>query len=207
MSFILDALKKSETDRQQQGSGEFSSVPSSTAAAGTPRWLWIVGILLAINLVVLIGVLLRPDTVLPATAEVQESEPPATSIERESSFAEQVEAARQNAPLQQEQVDEGDVPASVTVTPGLISQHPESIPDKELYPTLLELRASGAANIPDLHLDIHVYNAAPEDRFVFINMSKYREGEQLPEGPVVASIAPDGVVLGHQGQFFLLPRE
>ena len=30
MSFILDALKKSETERQQQAGGEFSNVPSSS---------------------------------------------------------------------------------------------------------------------------------------------------------------------------------
>jgi general secretion pathway protein B len=61
--------------------------------------------------------------------------------------------------------------------------------------------------LPDLHLDIHVYSEVPKDRFVFINMSKLREGSQLAEGPVVAEITPDGVVLGHQGQYFLLSRE
>ena len=29
MSFILDALKKSETDRQQQGSAEFTRFPAA----------------------------------------------------------------------------------------------------------------------------------------------------------------------------------
>jgi len=38
-------------------------------------------------------------------------------------------------------------------------------------------------------------------------MTKLREGEQLAEGPVVAEITPEGVVLGHQGQFFVLPRD
>ena len=32
MSFILDALKKSETDRQQQSTAEFASVPSLLTA-------------------------------------------------------------------------------------------------------------------------------------------------------------------------------
>jgi hypothetical protein len=36
MSFILDALKKSETERQQQTGAEFSSVPSSS---GEPQSL------------------------------------------------------------------------------------------------------------------------------------------------------------------------
>ena len=61
MSFILDALKKSETERQRQGGAEFAAVPVSPRAAAVPRWLWIVGLLLVINLGVLIGLLLRPD--------------------------------------------------------------------------------------------------------------------------------------------------
>ena len=62
MSFILDALKKSETDRQHQSNAEFTAVPVSPRAPAVPRWLWAVGILLAINLMVLIGLLLRPET-------------------------------------------------------------------------------------------------------------------------------------------------
>ena len=62
MSFILDALKKSETDRQQQGNAEFAAVPIGPRATSVPRWLWIVGVLLAINLAVLIGLLLQPDS-------------------------------------------------------------------------------------------------------------------------------------------------
>ena len=62
MSFILDALKKSETDRQEQGSAEFANVPSSEDSSGAPRWLWVLVFLLAINLAVLIGLVLRKDT-------------------------------------------------------------------------------------------------------------------------------------------------
>ena len=37
MSFILDALKKSETERQEQSAAEFSSVPSSSGGANPLR--------------------------------------------------------------------------------------------------------------------------------------------------------------------------
>jgi hypothetical protein len=45
------------------------------------------------------------------------------------------------------------------------------------------------------------------DRFVFINMNKHREGARIEAGPVIKEITPDGVILQHQGQTFLLPRE
>ena len=112
MSFILDALKKSETDRQQRGTAEFANVPSSSGRReGPPAWLWVVALLLLVNLVVLIGIMLRPDVSIgetdarqvlePVTQQVTESaaletdEPPASVID---DFADQVASARQNAP-------------------------------------------------------------------------------------------------------------
>ena len=63
MSFILDALRKSETERQQPAGGEFSNVPSSSGDSQSPKWLWMLALLLLVNVAVLLGILLRPDTV------------------------------------------------------------------------------------------------------------------------------------------------
>ena len=83
MSFILDALKKSETERQQQSGGEFSTVPTSSPDARPKPWLWVLVVLLAINLAVLLGILLRPD-LPPASPEAFNDAPvmppPAASI-------------------------------------------------------------------------------------------------------------------------------
>ena len=209
MSFILDALKKSETDRQQQSNTEFAAVPVSPRAPSVPRWLWIDGFLLAINLAVLIGLLVQPESPPPATrVEVATvAEPAQREVLPSPSFEEKVATARQNAPALQGAEAEAVPDNSGTVRSVLISQDPSAVSEDELYPTIQELRAKGAINIPELHLDIHVFSNEPEDRFVFINMSKLREGSQLAEGPVVAEITPDGVVLGHRGQFFILPRE
>ena len=72
---------------------------------------------------------------------------------------------------------------------------------------MMELQISGELQLPELHLDIHVYSQAPDERFVFINMSKYREQSRLADGPLVKEIRTDGVVLEHRGHSFLLPRE
>jgi general secretion pathway protein B len=86
--------------------------------------------------------------------------------------------------------------------------------DPEPLPTIAdglasfnELRAQGVLQLPDLHLDIHVYSGTPTERFVFVNMSKYAENSTLAEGPTVREITPDGVVLDYLGTPFLLPRE
>jgi general secretion pathway protein B len=216
MSFILDALKKSETDRQQNSGAEFASVPTSPRAANVPRWLWIVGVLLTVNIVILIGLLVRSDAP-PVTSSTAGNASPTSAVATpriaplpvQDSFERQVAAAVQNPPEQQEQnpAREIEQPESGTVRPVLISQNPSAVPARDLYPTLQEVRVNGSTNLPELHLDIHVYSSNPEDRFVFINMSKLREGSQLSEGPVVEEITLDGVVLGHLGQLFLLPRD
>ena len=70
----------------------------------------------------------------------------------------------------------------------------------------VDLAASGTA-LPELHLDIHVHSANPAERFVFVNMRKYVEGQALKEGPTVERITADGVVLNQHGLRFLLPRQ
>jgi general secretion pathway protein B len=208
MSFILDALKKSETDRQQQGSAEFAGVPTSRARReGPPSWLWIVGVLLVVNLVVLIGIFMRPEAG-PVAAAMQSVQPRPEPV-IEGNFEEQVAAARQNAPPR----DEPPALPAAETTPKPAVQSTQSAPASRptanvaALPTVHEVRANGTLSLPELHVDIHVYSEAAGDRFAFINMAKYNEGSQLSEGPVVEEITPDGVVLSMNGTTFLLPRD
>jgi general secretion pathway protein B len=212
MSFILDALRKSETDRQQQSGAELIGVPTSPQSPSVPRWLWVVGLLLAINLVVLIGLLIKPDTstpqqVLPSGGSTAAL--PTTGDPPRPSFEEQVATARRNHPIQQAELPVVEAKESKQdfIKPLLISQDPSTVAASDLYPTFQEVRVRGAINLPDLHLDIHVFSPNHDDRFVFVNMAKLREGSTLAEGPVVVEITPGGVVLRHEGQLFLLPRE
>lgn len=221
MSFILDALKKSETDRQQQSSAEFAGVPTGGSSSSVPRWLWALGLLLAINLLVLLGLFFRPETKplsLPSIPVTETHEPalnetaldestPDESTLSEPSFAEKVAVAKQNAPARR--APTADLPqrsqAEPAVTPGVVYSAPPE--GSRVLPTIQELQAKGTLVLPELHLDIHVYSDVPNDRFVFINMSKQRENSQLAEGPVVEEITPEGVVLGYRGTSFLLRRD
>lgn len=215
MSFILDALKKSETDRQQHGPAEFAGVPTSNGRQPTPRWLWVLGILLAVNLAVLLGLLLRPDLPARPVAAV-----PATADNDD--FAERVAIARQNAPAR----DETPTPAAQATPPATSPVVRESPAPEQTatmrttppasqaasastssLPTIHEVVAEGMVTLPPLHVDIHVYGESPKDRFVFINMNKHTEGSILAEGPIVEEITTDGVILRYNGISFLLPRD
>lgn len=209
MSFILDALKKSETERQRQTAPGFANVPDATDPPRAPRWLWVLGGLLAINLVVLLGVMLRPE-LMP----LQEANAPGRNVpvdmppERGATFSEMVQEAKKKRPtadpdLAKGQVSGGESP--VEARPVLDATTPTKV--AATYATFNELRASGTIVLPDLHLDIHVYSDQPAERFVFVNMNKYREQARLTEGPLVKEITPEGVILEHLGNGFLLPRE
>jgi len=73
MSFILDALKKSETDRQRQSSPALFEVKVAAPRRRFPPWAIGLGVLLGVNVLVLAWVLLRQ----PQTAG--EAAPPAAN--------------------------------------------------------------------------------------------------------------------------------
>jgi general secretion pathway protein B len=94
-----------------------------------------------------------------------------------------------------------------TVAPATLpAQSQAQSASEEVLPTQMDLAAGGTA-LPEMHLDIHVYSARPADRFVFVNMQKYTEGQALKEGPALERITPEGAILNHRGMRFLLPRQ
>jgi general secretion pathway protein B len=199
MSFILDALKKSESERQQQAGAEFSSVPSSSGEPQSFKWLWFLALLLVVNFAVLIGVLLRPDK-SPDTAAPAATAPIEQAQIVVPSFEEKIATAKQNQPTPATAPDPAPQAQQAAAQPVVA-------PRRGRVLTIDEVRVNGTLQVSDLHLDIHVYSDTPSERFVFINMTKYREQSELEEGPVVAEITPDGVILEHRGTTFLLPRE
>ena len=205
MSFILDALKKSEAERQRQKVPGFADVPDGKDSPRTPRWLWVLGGLLAINVIFLSGLMLRQQLqpMAPAPVETIPVGEPA-----DVTLSAIVEEARQVEPQQS-----ADTAGETTFDARPVAEGRTTsmtrMPEKFTAPlsTFNELRANGTILLEDLHLDIHVYSEQPDKRFVFVNMNKYREQARLAEGPLVREITPEGVILEHLGNGFLLPRD
>jgi general secretion pathway protein B len=95
-----------------------------------------------------------------------------------------------------------DAPYSEPAAEPALRPAPAAAPAREAMPGADELTARGT--LPALHLDLHVYAAQPQQRFIFVNSRKYREGETLAEGPVVEQITTDGAVLNFRGSRFKL---
>ena len=217
MSFILDALKKSELERQRQSMTGLMDAPTSSRRGRLPLWAILLGCLLAINIVVLIVVLMKngaPSVALTAARHdtpAADLKPPAVDAHFSPLGSAPVYAPEIPVP-----------PAETSVAPHAIAQRAtphtfrrpdpvltdeEATDNDEVLPTINEINLTGAQALPELHLDVHVYATRPADRFVYINMRKYHEGNTLQEGPVLEKIRRDGVVLNYQGLRFVLPRQ
>jgi len=207
MSFILDALKKSETERQRQNSPGIASIPEGSQQRSGSKWIWIILALLAVNLAVLGGMMMRSNNDLESGA----SQAPtlATDSDATGEVFSGVEAGAKPATpavaVREEEIPPGAPLEEESATPQAVAVPQQSV--SEGLPSFNELRVQGVLQLPDMHVDIHVYSGTPADRFVFINMSKYAENSTLSEGPLVREITPDGVVLDYLGTAFLLPRE
>ena len=241
MSFILDALKKSENERQRHQGPSLVDVPNRRAPSERPWWMIVLAALLVLNLTVFIVVLLRKNDHATAVSETSpaaapsvpmsqsparpaarpqpseqprapstSADPTVRSLADEAGVAEGEDAASPDPAL----ADAADVPAGPPIVSPI--QGPTANPvrtpspaarNDDTLPTINDVTATGAAQLPEMHLDIHVYATAPSERFVFINMKKYREGETTAEGVTVEQIRRDGVVLNHQGMRFVMPRQ
>ena len=232
MSFILDALKKSESARQDTDSPGIADVPTVQRRAKTPAWVPLVAVLLGVNLLAVLYLLMRPEstsapaaqvTQVPAQRPVAVQRPastpatsrplpappiqPATATVAGGAVAAEP-AVREDRPTELSRDDTPNVSPPVEASPAVRQAAPEpEIAREETWLTFDDVRASGSLGLPDMHIDLHVYSNNPAERFVFINMSEYREQDTTAEGPKLQRITPEGALLEYRGSTFLLARD
>jgi general secretion pathway protein B len=239
MSLILDALRKSEHQRQRQVGPGLAVVAEGRESRRPATWLLVVGGLLLLNVLVLVAILLtgrqtdqaaavtRPPPVVspgtsptaPAAQSPAETRPaPARTApvplpsrpprDEVRPLTTEVAAAPAQPPVARPAPppsENGAAGAAPRTTPPPASV--EQATDDARLPRFTNLVVRGELNVPHMHIDIHVFNTVPAERFVFINMRKYGEGEATQEGPRIERITRDGVVMDYQGQRFFLSRD
>lgn len=243
MSFILDALKKSESERQRQSGPALFEVKVAPPRSRFAVWGAAIAALLVINFVVVGVVLWRGSapraagsSATPAAAAQNGAAPaaplPAPPLAaRYAGAAPQLPPAANTAPVgtstdagsaasraptstsaSRAQADAGANPDDLA--PAVDAHRQASPPASGVIratesglPTYQDAAAEPGANIPDLRLDLHVYDAEPDHRFVFLNMLKLKEGDISPQGVRVEQITQDGVILSYRGKEFVLQRQ
>ena len=215
MSFILDALRKSERERQSNQAPGVAQLWMQGKRGNRAFWLPLVMLLVGLNFSLLLFLWLKggPDTAENITATDTSTRvdtiQPVTPTQRPATPNDTLASRRLTAEMPAD-----DPIPEIPGNPATPVPAPVNLPATDNYvaprsdlPSLLELSLAGTINLKPLHLDIHVFSEDPAERLIFINMAKYREGDTLSEGPRVDAITKEGVVLVHQGRRFILTRE
>lgn len=208
MSFILDALKKSEQERRQRGIPDLHTehAPMATPRGRVANWPIFIILALLLNAGLLLW-WLRPWQP-PRQAENQtspvmktEQAPPIPATPAGSTTVSvtavtpttQTEAATPlpSAPIESVQVREMVVaPAPMAV----------AIPaEKDLPPQL-------RAELPEIEISLHFFTSAPSARMVRINGRNLREGQLVNPHLTLQEITAEGVVLEFKGHVFTASR-
>lgn len=213
MSFILDALRKSDNERREQTAPTLAAAPQAVAIQKRTIWLPILAVVLTVNALVFGTIFLTRDEPMPVAATTLPPVEPEVRSLRKETLVDSAAEQPSNTPAGKMPSSEPAITpapaAPVSTTPVVASKPtPASSPTiQEGLPSLGQLQAAGLVSTPNLRVDMHVYSGDATKRFVFINMTKYREGDRLPEGPTIEEITPEGLIMVQQGNRFHLDRD
>jgi general secretion pathway protein B len=201
MSYILDALKKSDQQRQR---GATPTLPSAQATVAAPKQSSsvIYGVLATVLLCAGVAIgWLHP---WQAEQPVHASEPFAksaisntneTSLTPHSIRPEIAEKAEQKLL----------VPNMTPTAQAILPKEPASpatADQEQKTPPLSELPLAIQQELPDMKIQLHSYSNKSVNSIVSINSRMMKEGESLAPGLKLEQITPDGVILSYKGYRF-----
>jgi general secretion pathway protein B len=193
MSYILEALKKSEQARGHGAAPGIQTVHSSGLNYQTPArsiWPWLLIAAVLLNLIVLLYFVFNKNPVAPQPEPVA-SEQPAAVVAAPPQTAPQ--AVPVNAPVAQETV------------PAPEPEHVEHKPTAaEIFEAvdISELPEDIRHQIPEMTFSAHVFSSNPQQRSVVINGHFMEESESLDDGFVLKQITSTGVIMDFHGHLF-----
>ena len=221
MSFILDALKKSEAERQRQAGPALLEMRVVRPQRRIPLWLVVLGaVLIIFNLGGLVWLMLRS----PPGAQ---SAAPSAVAQSNFGTATGVPGGTVQLAPGERLIVPGTLGAAGTVANDgnvpLLAGSDETTSGAEINPADFVPAAASERTrprgitprnyadirntLPALRLDLHVYDSSPTRRYVFVNMKRLGEGESTAEGARVVEITRDGAVMSYRNTEFLLTSD
>lgn len=233
MSYILDALRKSQQARQPGTAPRTGAVHNISLALPVSGWWLALGIVLLLGMLVAALLFWRgtvanlPDPPAASVtgepvAAVPASAPPPAAGEKPVPAPES--PARKTTPVT-DLAEQARLPAAtpppkkIAVTRNekkpAVNRRPETIKNvtapavplvMDDTPLLQQMPQDFQRALPALAVTIHVYSHDQSQRILFINNREYRKGSQIDGGIRVEDIVPDGAVLSFRGERFKLSR-
>jgi general secretion pathway protein B len=222
MSYILDALRKSDQQRQRErGVAPMLLTAQASAAVSRRPAFWPYGVLAALLLGAGMAIgWLRPWQPLdPAPAAAVVAHPLESSARLpapEAAVRPQPErqlaapapvSAKPAAPVRAEARARSTPTETLAAASGQVAkpvpQRPAGSSDAApAVITAAELPAPVQQELPALTISVHAYSGKPADRLVGINNRLLHEGEYVADGLKLEQITPDGMILGYKGYRF-----
>ena len=227
MSYILEALKKSQAERQL---GELPSIhapqvqlhdgAASASAPRTPVWLALGGVTVAVAAALLLWQPWQADAAAPAAAAVVPAvlaqavpaplpvaAPPAAVAP--APVAASVPPAATAAPVHHAR----PVAEPKQETPGQAVSPPVAAPApaapapaaEESVPGMRDLPEPIQRQIPAVAIGGYIYSKNPADRLLLIDKVLRHEGEELAPGLVLEKLQPKAAIFSFKGYRYRVP--
>jgi len=184
MSYILDALNKSDRERQRLAPPALSSIHGRGRVRASGNGAFVRGALLSAAVLVTAAAGLWLARNLQFVDSAREP-PAAVSLEAQSGAAIEPAAA---APR----------PAIEPALAAAPTEEPTAAPGELLE--IWQLSDAEQRYLDQLDVTLHVFSTDPAQRTVIINGLRAREGQPLGQDLHLLEIVPDGLILEFQGQ-------
>jgi general secretion pathway protein B len=217
MSYILEALKKAQAERQLGSAPTIHAaqpLPAAPAAPAGQRKPWLIGLGAGAAVVAVAGAVLlwrpasgpapaaRADALAPAAPDAASpaaaANPPAVSVATTLAVSappapvEPPSRAPQSAPRPSGPAIAA--PPSATVPASVRAPAPE-----DNLPYLQQLPDALRSAIPAVSFGGYMYSANPADRLLLVDKALRHEGEELAPGLILEKLLPKAAVLNYRG--------
>ncbi|MES2316052.1 MAG: general secretion pathway protein GspB [Pseudomonadota bacterium] len=207
MSYILEALKKAQAERQLSSAPTIHALPIQAgpthAASATRTPLWIA--LGAFTLVAVAGAVwwwlqAPPAAVAPAPVQVVQQVAPAPAPQPAYVPPPPVPVVQAPAPGPIASVKPAPVAAPVAAAPPAHAEPaPPTYAAEDALPFARDLPEPLRSQLPQVTLGGYMYSKNPADRLILIDKSLRHEGEEVAPGLVLEKLMPKAAVMNYRG--------
>jgi general secretion pathway protein B len=196
MSYILEALKKAESERQLGSTPGLHAAPLQAGArlGGMGRIaLWTGVAVLGLGAAALTWYQWRQ---WPAAPQPQPQQQPAIAVAAPAPQPVSEGPLFAPAPARPARVESAPVPKSAPVA--------QAAPE-ERHPLLEAVPEAVARELPKVAIGGYIYSKNPADRLLLVDKSLRREGDEVAPGLVLEKLLPKSAVMNYRGFRYRLP--
>lgn len=227
MSFILDAIKKSENERKRSRGPDMHSLQDSAppvqgrqSFANRLLMLIVALCILVVGFIWLwpqisgqLSSLIKPAGVNPSVQSQTQNTPSNSTTSEQSAAVNGTDynnSSSNNSAANQNTASQNSASTAVfSATANNQSdqirtdyQANDTLPPNYLIKELWELPADFQSTVPSMDFSFHVFSHTPEKRTIIINGRRVREGQMVASGLKLRLITETGIILYFRGRFF-----